>query len=323
MLRPYCSELKGTRIGRVRESGIKRVPRRVSGLRYRSKKGSNAEWYRRRRTFDASRHFKLDPMTYPAVFLASILLEKNRWSNHSQPSVRISDWVAPAMSAGFSGIELWEFHWTRASADERKQLSQCRSIKVFNSYANLRNNGIDRRLAAANAMEKLGAIGIKFNFGPDPAAASEEIRAVNTWASLLPAGTQLWCECHSGTLAETPEGARRLAEALDPAKVSFIAHAFAEPPDRLNSWLDALSSRLVHIHVQTRDREGRWLMLKEQPSFALGTLNQLARAGFTGSYSIEFTSGVNTIAESPAELFAAACEDLQFIREASIPTTPH
>ncbi len=250
----------------------------------------------------------------PSVYLASVLLEKNRWSKDPKPSLLVSGWIPAALAAGFAGIELWEFHWTRATADEQDRLRRQQAVGIYNCYASLRADERERRSAAARAAQELGAKAIKFNFGADPRAREEEIKTANVWAASLPPGMQLWCECHGETLAETPAATRQFAAELDPVRVRFITHAFADQPGGLAAWLDVLGPRLAHIHVQSRNSSGRWLNLSEQATRSHATLEQMTLAGFTGSYSIEFTAGVNTPAETPASLFAAASEDLRFLK---------
>ena len=52
-----------------------------------------------------------------AIFLSSVLLEKNRWDSRI-PSLKISDWLRSIADAGFDGVELWENHLLLADAAE-------------------------------------------------------------------------------------------------------------------------------------------------------------------------------------------------------------
>ena len=57
-------------------------------------------------------------------YLASILLEPNRWKPGRPPSIRVSEWSARAAAAGFDGWELWENHYRLAEPDEQRRLEQ-------------------------------------------------------------------------------------------------------------------------------------------------------------------------------------------------------
>src|SRR4051812_28022730 len=52
-----------------------------------------------------------------AVYLSTILLEKNRW-NGKGPSLLVSDWIEETGEAGFVGLEVWMNHLLFSSRSE-------------------------------------------------------------------------------------------------------------------------------------------------------------------------------------------------------------
>src|SRR5690606_5291368 len=56
-------------------------------------------------------------ITGPAIYLSTLLLEKNR-SNGKGPSLLVSDWIEETAEAGFAGLEVWMNHLHFSSRSE-------------------------------------------------------------------------------------------------------------------------------------------------------------------------------------------------------------
>ncbi len=250
------------------------------------------------------------------IYLGTILLEPQRWSGDKRPSYAVSTWLERIKAAGFDGIELWENHYLKADAAERKILhAKAAPIAIFNSYAGLKIEHATQREAAACHAAELGAGAIKFNVGNDATRFDEYLINATAWADLLPESTQLWCECHPGTVLETPQDAARAFDIWDEARFGVMIHPFTTEPDVLRDWLRLLGPRVQHAHVQIRDENGRPTCLDTQPEMAHAALEILRDGGFSGSFTMEFTLGTSTANDQTEYLWENALRDLKFLRE--------
>ena len=187
-------------------------------------------------------------------------------------------------------------------------------VTVFNSYCTFDDDGAPGRQRAAALVREFGASGVKFNFGNDPARVADYVRNLRAWAAALPDGCRLLCECHGGTVLETPaQAARLLAPVAD--RVEIIVHAFAGERDTLQAWLDLFGPSVTHVHVA--GRRGNWPMLRlcDMEEEARARLAMLRAAGFSGTWTVEFTGGVAQGVEDKHALLANAAADLAFLRE--------
>jgi len=247
------------------------------------------------------------------LYLGTVLFEPNRWTPAKEPTVRVSRYLDRARAAGFDGLELWENHAALAPADELALLRAADPpVVVFNTYCTFDDASAARAERAAALVRSLGARAVKWNFGRDPARAAEEVRGVRRFAAMLPPGVRLLCECHPGTFAERPADAARLLDDVGPpAQFQAIVHSARDRATHA-AWLDALGPRVTHSHV----------VLYRQPRCpadaepdALDGLRDLTSLGFAGTYTLEFTRGVNTPADRPEQMLASAVHDARLVRE--------
>ena len=255
-------------------------------------------------------------MTDPRLqaYLGTVLLESNRWTPDKLPSLKVSEWAEPIRAAGFVGLELWENH--AALADETEQTALDRMplpVVIFNSYCTFDDAGAAGRRRAAEFVTRFGARGVKFNLGNDPARTDEYIRNLRGWADELPRGCRLLCECHGGTVLETPDQAARILAPLA-GRVEIIVHAFAGERETLQHWFERFGSAVTHVHVA--GLRGKWPMLRlsDMAEEAQVRLDILRKAGFSGTWTVEFTGGVAQSPEDRRVLLANAAEDLEFLR---------
>lgn len=252
------------------------------------------------------------------IYIASVLLEINRWTPDKEPSFLVSDWLERFAQAGFDGIELWDFHATKADNAEIEKLARANPpVRIFNSYAKLDDAALEDRRTSAQIAKRLGAKGMKFNFGNDPALRDESIRNVRAWLADLPADFRMLCECHPNTLAEEPEDARELFEAIDDPRLEAMIHPLRmreDDPSKLRGeflekWFDILGPRVTHTHIQTRP-ERNVQAIRE-------AFDILEARGYRGTHSLEFTVGTRTEGETMDLLWGNALEDLRILRECS------
>jgi sugar phosphate isomerase/epimerase len=256
------------------------------------------------------------------LYLGSIALEPNRWKSRlkRQPSLKVSDWVEPARAAGFDGWELWEDHFFLAGGSERERLAGLAlPVRIFNTYV---RPGIDSDAdleRVAEAIRFLGPAvqGIKFNLGKtEDAPPQRQEDAAREWARLLPESVRLYCECHPGTMLETPEAAAMAFKNWPESRFAAIVHPMNAAENHLQSWFGALGQRIEHLHWQARNAERRVCLLADLPETFGATIRFLQEQRYAGSHSIEFVKGLGEPDESPERLFTSARRDAATLAEA-------
>lgn len=251
------------------------------------------------------------------ILLASILLEPKRWQPGRPSSIRVSDWSTRAIEAGFDGWELFQNHYRQADATERQKLETTPPrVRVFNTYESFEDAGQPGLRDAIDHAVRLGAEGIKFNVGNEPARAPDYRACIERVARKLPANVRLLCECHAGTLLEDPGLVVEFAAGWTVWPFDVIIHPFLLEPDEIARWGQWFGNRIRHAHVQMRDRrnEQRVLALDDDAPRARDCLAALAAINFAGTFSIEFASPTGTADDEPEKLFAAARRDFDFLR---------
>jgi sugar phosphate isomerase/epimerase len=248
------------------------------------------------------------------IFIGTVLLERNRWTSDKQPSYRVSEWMHRFAADGFDGMELWENH---AAPEELTALADGPlPVAVFNSYAGMNDAETFRRQQSAEQTVRLLAPAVKFNVGADPALWDAYLANAGIWLQQMPSQTRLLCECHGGTVLETPEAARRAFAVWDNTRFGAIIHPFYDL-DGLRAWFRALGPQVIaHSHVQTRAEDGTWLVLEDRAAHVKEALHIMREEGFQGTYTLEFTRGTATPEETIEGLYASALRDLAFLREA-------
>jgi hypothetical protein len=135
------------------------------------------------------------------------------------------------------------------------------------------------------------------------------------WADRLPEAVRLFCECHPGTVLETPDAARQAFEVWPATRFSAIVHPLAGGPDQCDAWFRALPGRIGHLHWQGRDADNRMCSIMDDAERLESVIKSLQTNAFSGSQSIEFVAGTGRPGESVSGLFEAAKADLQALRK--------
>lgn len=252
--------------------------------------------------------------SYGQIYIGTILLEKNRWTKDKTPTYRVSDWTDRFAEAGFDGMELWQWHATAVDDDERRALaaSPC-PVAIFNAYAAFDAAGADDRNRAAELTRQFGAKAVKFNVGRDPDERAEYIDSLRQWRPLFDDDVTLLCECHPGTIIEEPAAAKAFFDEADVPGVGVIVHAF-NAVDTLQAWLDTFGPAVRHAHLQMRD-ERTVIPFSAKPDVATDAVEKLKRAGFDGSYTLEFTAGTQAPDETADLLWTNALADKAFLED--------
>lgn len=249
------------------------------------------------------------------IYIGTILLELNRWANPKTPSYLVSDWTPRCQEAGFDGMELWEYHATKCPPAELITLGASGfPVSVFNTYCGFDDDSESDREIAARMVTRFGSAGVKFNVGGDISCWDTYLRNVDSWRSSLPESCQILCECHGGTVLETPEEALRFFDALG-GNWGIIVHCFAASLGILRQWFELLGSKIAHAHVALRDEDGKMIRLDRQPRHVRESLHIMREEGFQGSFTLEFTEGTRAHDENMEDLWQAALADLDFLRD--------
>jgi sugar phosphate isomerase/epimerase len=247
--------------------------------------------------------------------IGSVCLERNRWGNRRVPSFAVSDWLPRFKADGFDGVELWQFHYTLADDSERVRLTQAAEmLPIYNSYIGFEDADAPARGEAVAVIDRLGARGVKYNLGRKPELLPEYRRNLLAWADALPASCRMLCECHPGTVLETPEAAVSFFADLDPERFGVIVHVGNPDTGSVSQWFDAFGQRVCHLHVQCRSVE----FDPETPAgkAALDASMAVVKShGFKGSVTLEFTRGIGRD-ETIEDLYANVCKDMRYCRRA-------
>jgi sugar phosphate isomerase/epimerase len=252
----------------------------------------------------------------PEIFIGTVLMEMNRWGSRI-PSFLVSDWIERFKADGFDGIELWENHALLAEPGEFKKLETSRlSIAIYNSYASFDDSpeAKQKRERAAAAAGKLGAKGVKFNFGNEPTLLDTYIRNFNEWVKMLPPDCRLLCECHPDTVMEDPETAGKVLAELAEGRCRAIIHPFSSLK-MTEEWFKHLGSRITHAHISIYNDKWQGMRLKDNQELVEEGLRIMNNYVFKGTYTIEFTEGIRAKDENIEGLYRCAVDDLRYLRE--------
>lgn len=251
------------------------------------------------------------------VLLGTVALEPNRWgalSSDRAPTIGCEDWLARAVEAGFDGVELWEHHATRVDDAEVERLRASElPVRIFNSYVSLDEEDDASRLSAARWLDRLGCEGIKYNVGADAGAEGDYIARLRRWSEAIRGDVRLICECHGGTLGETPAVAARILEDAGPAdRFQALVH-LGDDLSHIDAMFEALGARISHVHVNFLRQKAP--LLEDIADDVLERVARLREFGFLGSWTLEFTHGVLGADDCVATTLEAAVRDLRFLRE--------
>jgi phosphoglycerate dehydrogenase-like enzyme/sugar phosphate isomerase/epimerase len=248
----------------------------------------------------------------PTIYMSTVALDPTRWGRR-QPSFAVSEWLPRFANDGFDGVELWEFHYLKADAEEQARMAAAAPVQIYNSYVGFGDDEGEARTASADAITKLKATAVKYNLGGDATRVDEYRRNLLAWAAQLPAACQLLCECHPGTVLENVDDAVAFFADLDPARFGVIAHISGEAAG-LNTWFRAFNGRIQHLHVQMRGPESDPTVPANRVPFD-ACFSAVKASGFAGTVAIEFSRGIGRN-EDIEIIYKNACVDMAYCREA-------
>ena len=225
------------------------------------------------------------------IYFSTVALEKNRWTPDKIPMYRASDYVTRAINDGFAGVELWENHYHLADDAEKNKLINAGAEYIFSTYFNLADGLTDDIKAVADAINTLGAVGLKFNFannkfGTDKDSLMAQRDTLLRFADMISHDVKLLCECHPMTPMEVPETAGEMFETLD-ERFGAIVHLNSEP-DVVKKAFECYGNRIIHIHSSARLPNKVFIRLCEKSEVIDRNMNFLLSNGFNGTITTEF-----------------------------------
>lgn len=256
-------------------------------------------------------------MTHPInqIYLGSILFEKNCWTEERDPSICVSEWINRTQRNGYTGVELWSPHAHKASPEELHRLAAAApQIRIFNGYAFLEPEDREQQDSDAHFAELLGCWALKYNVGTDPSKRATYLEELIAWRNRIPYHITMICECHIGSIVDTPQTAKAFFEEADLSNHGFIIHPFV-PFGHPGEWLEVFGPQILHAHVQTRDANDRMAMLTDNFSQVREVVSIIKSHGYYGNYTMEFTRGSGFPEQSPETLYANGLEDLRALSD--------
>ncbi|MHC4885495.1 MAG: sugar phosphate isomerase/epimerase family protein [Planctomycetota bacterium] len=244
------------------------------------------------------------------VMVNTIALEPNRWTPEKIPHKDVDELLPKMAEAGFTAIEMWQFHVSGKSLDEVKATRRLMdelglTCPVIGAYPQFHLEGDEAEAEAETQMglldraEILGAPVIKMFLGrvkgseiSDAQMALTEER-VARWSEAAKArGIRFCAELHGGTLFDPEEtGAAFLA------KHPELEMAICYQPyqwDDTQACMD-LAGRyagwIMHVHLQGHDADFAYCPLSESAIDYTQILAKIQAENPGVTYGVEFVRG--------------------------------
>ena len=260
------------------------------------------------------------------IHLGTVAIEPNRWGLAEPgglPLIRVSEWLPNIAEAGFDGLELWERH-ARSVPDEELDalLASEVPIRILSCYTSWDEPDDADRVETAAWIERVGAQGVKFNVGSDPDSIAAYTERLRRFEAEVPDGARLLCECHFGTVAEDPNVARDMFDAIaDADRLGAIVHVHPMARDEWSEPLSVLGDRVRHVHVQVAEVP-QSTTAAELSEVLRPAAEAISAASPTATWTIEFSHGMwgfgrdDAEFDNPAYILQSAQRDLEALRAA-------
>lgn len=245
------------------------------------------------------------------IYLSSVALEKNRWAKLPErvPSFNVSDLLSRIKADGFYGVELWQYHYTIATEEEKSKLASSGVPFIFNSYVSIVNRDDELYKSIGNAVKNIGATAVKYNFGGDIETLSQQMENLKRFTDCMPEGVKMLCECHPRTLMEVPEVAGEVFAKLDSDRHGAIIHMETDA-DFADRCFENYGDRICHIHCAYKGGENGFIPMNDGTDNVKNYINHYLEKGFDGSLALEFVKFEDTAEEH----YANALKDLEVLK---------
>ena len=247
------------------------------------------------------------------IYLGTVALEKNRWAAGRIPSFQVSDLLPAITDNGFDGVELWQYHYTHATDEEKEKLAASGVPFYLSTYISIVNRNEEVYKEIGDAAKAIGAKGLKYNFGkrldtaPDIDSQIENLKCL---CGYLPDDTKLLCECHAGTIMEDPELAGEVFSKLDKERFGAIIH-LETATDFADQCFKNYGDRIWHIHCAYKNGTDGFVAMDDGTGNVEELIKYYSSKGFNGSYAIEFVK-FEPDAESHLK---HAIEDVKYLKK--------
>lgn len=246
------------------------------------------------------------------IYLGTICMEKNRWAEGRMPTYKVSEYLKKSIDDGFYGMELWQYHYTLTTDEEREKLRAAGIPFIYNSYISFEKRDDETFRQIADGIKGIGAKAVKYNLGPNDENADIQAQVENLkrFADLLPDDVKLLSECHSGSIMEEPEAAAEILSKLDKDRFGAMIHLQTKLDfaDRIYA---AYGDRIWHIHCANyKGLDEGFVHINDGTDFAEKYIAYHKSKGFKGDFTIEFVNFENT----PEEHYINAVNDMKHIK---------
>lgn len=261
-------------------------------------------------------------ITGSAVYLSTLLLEKNRW-NGKGPSILVSDWIESTGEAGFAGLDLWMNHLRFTSRSEweliqEKATDSDLELAFISSILPIDDSDKSQKLrdSILEACESFRPNYLRFTLSEDAKASEAEVEAalasIKTWSQDLPRDIQLVLDpgFDKNAIAQLLKARSILAG----SKFDLIVHPFLVPSTEFQNLLQEFPTKLSCLGVQAK-KEKDWILLEENRAEHTKTIKAIRDHGFKGNWILESTKGIGRTGEDIYDLFDNAEKDLNYLIE--------
>lgn len=257
-------------------------------------------------------------ITGPAVYLSTILLEKNR-TNGKGPSLLVSDWMEETGEAGFAGLEIWMNHLLFASREEWqliKERSAESDLPISMISVALPADNSDKsqslRETVLEACDYFNPDGLKFSLVEAKSTGLDSLEFIKEWSRDVPKEIAMLFD---GAESAGPEGLEAARNALGGGRYQAVLHPFLFAPKELEAALESAGDFVANLGVQAK-KGGQWILLEENAEEHLKIIAATQARGYKGTWSLEFTKGTGLAGENIEKMFDNAEKDLNFLIEA-------
>lgn len=253
-----------------------------------------------------------------AIYLSTLLLEKNRW-NGKGPSLLVSDWIEETAETGFAGLEIWMNHLFFGSRSEWELIRERSSesdLPIAMVSATLPADASDKsqryRDAVLEACDYFRPDGFKFALSDAKASGLDSLEFVKEWARDVPRDIALLFDAGEGAGPEVYASAKT---SLGGGRFAAVMHPFLYAPAELESVLESAGDFIANLGVQAK-KGGSWIQLDENAKDHSRIIASARNIGFKGTWSLELTKGAGLKGEGIESMFDNAERDLNFLIEA-------
>lgn len=241
--------------------------------------------------------------------LNSIALEPNRWNADKHAYFKLETLLPHVAAAGFGNLELWQYHISRRSVQEVRQVRSMAldlglSFPIIGAYPRLHLAGTARQKESRlmkrllEYAEILGAQILKIFVGDCSARVlpqKEYDRSVQFMRELVRLAAEhnltITGETHENTLFDTLQSCKQFLQDVGAAnfKICYQPIDFHSTEKAIHDFR-ALAPEVIHLHFQGRVGNAISLLQNAEIDYE-AFLTAVAQVQFRGHFCLEFVKG--------------------------------